>query len=341
MDSGERTMQGLCRVKWRIAIGLLCAATAAGAAAPSEQKEKQAMTQVSEQQLLKAPQRIPKLVAEGALTLAQVPNPHWRRDACQACHTGTPTRANLRLRDADMNRLCNTCHAALSDHSYIHPTGMPVPKDMQARLSKPFTQAVARARGTISCITCHDVPMTCRPERAGERGLNPRFFREGPYRDRSALCYRCHDPEQYARLNPHDQVDKTGRLRESTCLVCHDTPPDVTGKRKVDFTVKQDLNRLCTGCHPWKPHPGGFSFKTGALPDHLRVPTARVLDRMRVMERRNNISLPLDPGTGKVFCGTCHNVHARGVLKTAAAAKGAGEKQRLRMPEMCGNCHDK
>ena len=337
-------MQRLFRVERIIGAGLLAAAMAAGAASPQEQQRQKAMPKVNEQQLLNAPQRIPKLVADGELALAQVPNPHWRRDACQACHSGTPTRASPKLRDADVSRLCNTCHGAISDHGYIHPTGMPVPKDMQARLSKPFREAVTRARGTISCITCHDVPMSCLPQRAGERGLNPRFFREGPYRDRSALCYRCHDPAQYARLNPHDQVGPDGKLRESTCRVCHDTLPDgakARGIGDVDFTVKGDLASQCTGCHPWKPHPGGFSFSSGGPPDHLRVPSARVVDRMRVMERKNGVALPLDPNTGKVSCATCHNPHARAVVRVAAAAKGADEKNRLRMPEMCENCHDK
>jgi len=337
-------MPGLCRVKWRTGIGLLLVAMAAGAATPPEQKGQNAMSSASEQQLFSAPQRIPKLVAEGALKLSQVPNPHWRRDACQACHAGTPTRANLRLRDADINRLCNTCHAALSDHSYIHPTGMPVPKDMNARLPKSFRDAVGRARGTISCITCHDLPMTCRAERAGERGLNPRFFREGPYRERSALCDRCHDPSQYTRLNPHDQVGPDGTLREATCRVCHDSQPDVNTARSiadVDFTEKGDLSRQCTGCHAVKPHPGGFSFTSSAQPDHLRVPSGRVSKQRARMQRENDVALPLDPNTGKVFCGTCHNPHARGVIRVAAAARGAGEKHRLRMPELCVNCHDK
>jgi len=333
-------MRRQSRVVSAIGTGLLMAAMAA-VAATKEHQGQQTMSGPGEQQLLSAPHLIPKRVADGELALAQVPNPHWRRDACRACHAGTPSRASLRLRDADVNRLCNTCHAALSDHGYIHPTGMPVPKDMQARLSPSYRAAVGRARGSISCITCHDVPATCLPQRAGERGLNPRFFRGGPYRERGALCYQCHDASQYARLNPHDQVGKDGQVRESTCLVCHDTPPDVAGRRKVDFTVKDDLNRLCTGCHPWKPHPGGFSFKTGTPPDHLRAPSGRVRDRMQAMERRNSVALPLDPGTGKVFCGTCHNVHARGVVRTAATARGAGEKQFLRMPEICGNCHEK
>lgn len=327
-----------------IGAGLLVASMMATGAAPSEQKKQKAMPNVNEQQLLNAPHLIPKRMADGDITLAQVPNPHWRRDACQACHAGSPTRANLRLREADINKLCNTCHGKLSDHSYIHPTGMPVPKEMQARLSKPFAQAVGRARGTISCITCHDLTMACLPERASERGLNPRFFREGPYRDRSALCYRCHNPAQYARLNPHDQVETGGKLRESTCRVCHDSQPDVQAARSihdVDFTTKSDLSQQCTGCHAVKPHPGGFSFNSGGQPDHLRVPSTRVAERMKVMARKNSIVLPVDPITGKVFCATCHNPHARGVVRVAAAARGAEEKNRLRMPEMCGNCHDK
>jgi hypothetical protein len=327
-----------------VASLLVVAAGVSHAAAPKNESGPQAMPTLSEEKLLNDPQRIPKLVAEGALTVQQVPNPHWRRDACQACHSGTPTRASLKLRDTDINRLCNTCHAAVTDHSYIHPTGMPVPASMQPRLSKSFQQAVTRGRGTITCITCHDLPMTCVAERARERGLNPQFFRDGPYRDRSELCYRCHDPAAYARLNPHDQVSEDGTVREASCRICHDNLPDVASARSirdVDFTVRGDLSALCIGCHPWVPHPGGFSFTEKAQPNHLVVPSKGVQQQRQRMEIKNDIVLPLDPNTGRVFCGTCHNPHARGVLRLAAANKGAEEKKRLRMQEMCGNCHDK
>jgi predicted CXXCH cytochrome family protein len=337
-------MQHRYSVEMVVGFGLLVVAIAAGAAPPSEQPSKIAVSDMSEAQLLSAPQRIPKLVAEGALTSKQVPNPHWRRDACQACHAGAPSRANLKLREADINHLCNNCHAAVSDHSFIHPTGMPVPASMQSRLSKSFQQAVSRGHGKITCITCHDLPMTCVAERARERGLNPLFFRDGPYSNRTELCYRCHDPAAYTRLNPHDQIDADGQLRTATCPVCHDHTPDVQTARSiadVDFTVAGDLSALCTGCHPVQPHPGGFSFTSSGQPDHLRVPSARVAQRRERMQQDNAIALPLDPHTGKVFCGTCHNPHARGVIRVDAAAKGASEKDRLRMPQMCGNCHDK
>ncbi len=51
----------------------------------------------------------------------------------------------------------------------------------------------------------------------------------------------------------------------------------------------------------------------------------RVVERMQFMQRKNGVALPLDPNTGKVFCATCHNPHARGVVRVAAAAKGAGD----------------
>ena len=58
-------------------------------------------------------------------------------------------------------------------------------------------------------------------------------------------------------------------------------------------------------------------------------------------QQDSDVLLPLEPGTGKVFCGTCHNPHEAGVVKNAAATKGAGSKQRLRMVDICEQCHDK
>ncbi len=68
-------MQDLCRVKWMIGAGLLAVVLVADAVSPPEQQQKSAMSKVNEQQLLNAPQLIPKRVTDGELTLAQVPNP--------------------------------------------------------------------------------------------------------------------------------------------------------------------------------------------------------------------------------------------------------------------------
>ena len=90
---------------------------------------------------------------------------------------------------------------------------------------------------------------------------------------------------------------------------------------------------MCTGCHPGKRHPGGGN--------HLVKPPVEILEYKLKMEKKNNVVFPLEPGTGKVFCGTCHNPHEKGIIKEKAAAKGAGSKKRLRMQQLCGNCHDK
>jgi len=111
----------------------------------------------------------------------------------------------------------------------------------------------------------------------------------------------------------------------------------------VGFNVTRDLSLMCTGCHPWKPHPGGafsfFSKKEG--PDHLVVPSKDVARRMKRMERKNDVVFPLEPGSGKMFCGTCHNSHEKGVVRSAAADRGADSKHRLRLTKMCTQCHEK
>lgn len=297
----------------------------------------------AEERLFTQTQEIPQLLARGQLTARQIPNPHWRADGCPACHAGAPTKAAPKLRDGDFDRLCNVCHDAVSPHSYIHPTGMPLPAEMARRAPRTFQESIQRAGGKVTCITCHDLPAQCLPARARERALNPRFFRDGPYRDRTALCYRCHDGMAYTRLNPHDQVDERGRPREERCLVCHrHVPRPAEGESaKADFNVPGELTGLCTGCHPWVPHPGGaFAFSNKEGPNHLVVPSAGVARRMQQQARAQGITLPLDPSTGKVYCGTCHNVHARGVLP-GAAGRGAESQDRLRSPQLCLSCHEK
>jgi hypothetical protein len=326
-------------------LALTAVALSPTMASGAPEKDKQAMPGMSESQLFARVQEIPALLAANKLTVKRIPNPHWRRDACNACHAGAPVKGNAHLRDNDVNRSCNLCHEALSPHSYIHPVGMPVPKEMEPLMPKSFRDAHRRGGNKITCITCHDLPIQCLPERARERGLNPLYFRGGPYRARTELCFRCHDAKAYARLNPHDQLSDAGKVREASCLVCHDDVPDrekAKGIENVSFNVKGDLTVLCTGCHLTIPHPGGaMSFSHGKEGlNHLRVPSKFVQARLAQSRKRPETHLPLDPGNGKVFCGTCHNVHEKGLLE-GAAGRGADSKQRLRQPDMCGLCHDK
>lgn len=326
----------------------LSQAPAAGTAITKPEKSAAEKKAALRRNLLNNPEKIPHLLDKGKINKKDIPNPHWQKDACQSCHKGKgrAQRNNLRSKDKDMDKLCNNCHTSISEHSYIHVSNIKIPKAMHKRMPKSFKQAVKRGANKMTCITCHDLPMTCQSSRRKEKGPNPLFFRGGPYESRNGLCYHCHDQSKYKRVNAHKQISKTGKIQKEKCLLCHATDKNLTTAKTiedVDFQVKDDLARLCWGCHRWKPHPGGsFTFFSGkgGTPNHLVKPSARIRDRMEEMQKKNNVLFPLEPGTGKVFCGTCHNPHERGVIKHAAAAKGADSNKRLRMQKICINCHD-
>jgi len=295
-----------------------------------------------DEQLLNRVEEIPALLAAGKTTQKRIPDPHWRKDACQACHKGKPTAENSALRGKDINQLCSICHAPNSSQNHLHAVGMTPSAEKQNRMPEPFAQAVKRGGGVITCIACHDLPMQCKQERFAERKLNPLFFRGGPYQYRTDLCFNCHDPNQYERLNPHDQITDEGLLNMKACLPCHfDSPNRLKVKSIADasFNVTNDLAQLCTGCHPWIPHPPGIS-STG--PNHLTKPTPEIAALMKETEKKYGVELPLDPTNGQVFCATCHNPHERGVLQ-GSPGRGADTKSRLRRPanQMCPSCHNK
>lgn len=297
---------------------------------------------------------IPNLVRQGEIGVDQIPDPHWREDGqgCNACHRGTPGEKDAKLLVKDINQLCNNCHDTVSVHNYIHAVGMVPSAEKRARMPEDFRQAIKRGDGVVTCIACHDLPMQCRKERFAEKGLNPRFFRGGPYRARTDLCFNCHDPKHYERLNPHDQISDEGELLTDRCLVCHSVTPnrrDARGIDDVSFNVTDDLTKLCTGCHPWRPHPGGnwahfARHSTQAGPNHLVRPTPEILKRIQRSEATRDIVVPLEPASGRIFCATCHNPHERGVQRDARVDRGADGYKRLRTvggETICSNCHDK
>jgi hypothetical protein len=298
------------------------------------------------QVMLEHPEQITARVLTGKLAREQVPNPHWRADGCVACHTRTPDKHGLYLRNRDVDVVCNNCHATVSFHSYIHPTGIRPGQKMLKQMSPGFRSAVRRANGKLSCITCHDLPKQCLGKKLQQQ-LNPRFFRGGAYDTRSAICYQCHDAKAYVRLNPHDQIDKQGHLREARCGVCHRTLTGLataTRLEQVDFNLTGDLAAMCTGCHPYKPHPGGgfsFSRKSKEASNHLVIPPPEIAKRLQHQQQANKLVMPLDPQTGKIYCATCHNPHQKGVIRNVAAAQGAGSDNRLRTVDICEQCHDK
>ncbi|MDH5764977.1 MAG: hypothetical protein OEZ38_03085 [Gammaproteobacteria bacterium] len=301
------------------------------------------------EQLLRHPEVIQDLIRQHKITGDQIPYPHWSANGCIACHEEEASSTNKKLKTGDINKLCNNCHKTEDSHSIIHPVEVRPSDKMFSRMPKDFSDAIKRSNGKMNCLTCHSVEQTCSDDREKVRSLNPLFFRGGSYEDdRTRLCFYCHDEGQYERLNPHKQIKKDGSINEQSCYVCHENMPDaesITNIGQLYFnvednysSVEDDYSLMCNGCHPWKPHPGGtFSFQKSKVINHLVVPP----DKMMRQLQHSDIYLPLEPGTKRVFCGTCHNVHEKGVIKRKAAAQGAGSKHFLRDQDLCVHCHAK
>ncbi|VAX10961.1 hypothetical protein MNBD_GAMMA26-1794 [hydrothermal vent metagenome] len=306
----------------------------------------------SEQELLDNPEQIISLLTDGAIAFEAVPNPHWRADACRACHIDEEMKRGKMapLRNDKINALCGSCHDPSLVAEYIHAVDMGPPDEFLDRMPEEFLAALERGQGVVTCIMCHDLPLQCTEARFPQQELNPLFFRGGPYSSRTDLCFNCHDPENYERYNPHDQITDEGELDTEQCFFCHNVTPNRAAVRSIDdvsFNVVGDLKRLCTGCHPYEPHPGGSWYgatgnKARGEPNHLKVPPEKILKQLKTMEAKGGTIMPLEPGTGSIFCATCHNPHEKGVQFIKRADVGADGYKRLRQGQfaICLACHE-
>jgi len=297
-----------------------------------------------EKAILEQVQTIPRLLAEQSIQPGDIPNPHWRDGACQACHSGKPDRKNKKLNTKNINKMCNNCHGKLSVHDLIHPVGMVPTKKMLKQMPVSFRRAIKRGGGKITCISCHDLAMPCLGKRRQEQNFNPRFFLEGPYRDRTALCFKCHDKSKYQRLNAHDQISNKGQINEQICQLCHkdiEKLKTAQSRADIDFHVADDnLSAMCIGCHLKISHPGGgFSFTKKKKPNHLVAPDKDMFNFMRKQQIKNKVELPLQLADNRIFCATCHDPHEQGVIKTKN--KPADKRLRLKKEKLCLQCHNK
>jgi predicted CXXCH cytochrome family protein len=252
----------------------------------------------------------------------RVPDPHGKRMLCFACHAGR-IREGEEVRFAggrDNIKLCNGCHAQPGVKKAPHVVDV-TSSDGTWRmdyLGFPLSQ------GKLICSTCHDEVSHGKPDSA-----NPNFLRGGPYPDADRFCYRCHleDKEMYS--NPHRQVDAFGRIRPESCRFCHRSDPDPGRKTPANLDMTGDDTVMCSRCHQVRPHPGV---------DHLVLLKGEKASRKTEYEERQQVFLPLSPD-GKITCSTCHNPHAKGVLKGEAGV-GAGSKWRVPdFREVCAPCH--
>ncbi|MDH5631640.1 MAG: hypothetical protein OEZ10_01450 [Gammaproteobacteria bacterium] len=276
-------------------------------------------------------------------------NPHWQKNGCLSCHKGKPSKKSHRLKTKNINTLCNSCHEAISAHSYIHPVGVTPDKSMYRRMSPQVRKSVDQAGGKLSCASCHDMKLACTGPVQKNHDLNPLFLRDGAIRSkRDDRCFGCHDSSDYRSRNPHDQIDAKGKINQTSCLVCHDKVPEASsssGGQVPGFILKSNLANMCTGCHKRKNHPGRqftqFSGRNKEGPNHLVKMPEAMAKRFRKKTQELAIRMPLEPETGNVYCGTCHNAHERGVINNLPGVTGADSEHRLRHPAMCPVCHEK
>jgi hypothetical protein len=247
-------------------------------------------------------------------------NPHGGTIFCLTCHQDSPRRGEAVTfrNEGGASGLCRRCHDEIEHH--------PLDVASSPKTWKMDFSDFPLKNDKLTCVTCHD-PYECDNTITGE---NKRFLRGGPYNAVEDFCMRCHEGRSFVDLNPHDQVDDQGNVREKQCLYCHTSVPTAGyALGEDDFT--DALGALCLSCHPVGPHPDADHL-VEASPDKLRNLTEYAEERM--------VSLPLESDS-IITCVTCHNPHERGLLKGPSGV-GADEENRLRMAtfnEICSPCH--
>lgn len=260
-------------------------------------------------------------------SLADVPittNIHHQVEYCPLCHQmGYNGPIPSQRLFGDEYQVGCRCHYRTRG-DMRHPTDVVVPDTMRPKIPA----ALPLRDGRITCNSCHSLAALCATNQPP-----PSSLRGTPYPDRTTFCFRCHDEQQYVRLNPHQQLDADGRVVTEKCLFCHTQKPDRARATFASIKLIGALEMLCQGCHNiGDRHPAGKP--------HLVRPPLEYQVRMHNLEREYGIVLPLDEA-GRLTCITCHNPHESGVIpKDLAGAKGASEKFRQRLPRvLCVECH--
>jgi predicted CXXCH cytochrome family protein len=255
-------------------------------------------------------------------------NPHWTSKNCGECHQNNAFQA---LRSGgDINALCNRCHGPGSEARFeVHQVNITVPEQMKARIPADWPLS----GGRLTCLTCHDIRSQCSENVLG-KVFNMKFLRQNqPAGD--SICYTCHERSRFQKPNPHMlMISQLGVINKEACLQCHQVVPDTESAAEIkDAPLKQDSDLLCIGCHEQQKsrHP--------ARADHL-VQLPAGMKQAVLSDKRIGPVLPL--GDTSIHCVTCHNPHAKGVIKKGIDAMGAGEPSLLRLPagaDLCLACH--
>lgn len=258
-------------------------------------------------------------------------NIHYAGKYCSECHESSPKRggdSSLKY-SGDFHQLCK-CHG-YKPGTYIHPVDI-IPSDEKKSV---IPEELPLKDGKLSCLTCHDIYLQCEGN-TDSRFTNKRFLRGAPFKKRTDLCFRCHDDTKYNKHNPHkNQLDADGEIDVKQCLYCHVIKPDELRESFDDVKLVGGLLEVCQRCHM-------KSVNHPANANHIVVPSPGLLSKIKTTEKQFNIVLPLDYN-GRIFCGTCHNPHQRGVIPSEnVGSSGAIEMYGQRfLGKMCIACHER
>jgi predicted CXXCH cytochrome family protein len=145
------------------------------------------------------------------------------------------------------------------------------------------------------------------------------------------VCFKCHDLESFAGLNPHqNQLKQNGRLNRELCLLCHHEVPNPTEKKSK---LIAPIESYCIGCHIQQTtaHPAGKKHFGQKLP-------AEALQRWQTNQQQGRF-MPLQKNC--IICSTCHNTHQAGVLKNDRIGQVDIQAHKLRADTnvLCSVCH--
>lgn len=235
---------------------------------------------------------------------AAAANPHASGVLCAPCHGSEVRRGAgaFPLVERDPDRLCLGCHDGRRARADFHPVGLA--PGAGSRL--PFPADAPLREGRLSCLTCH------RFCGAGETPGGGAPVRGEPAPTRENYCLRCHPLAWYAKLNPHRQLDASGKIRDSACLPCHQARPRPGDRGEGAASRLAEAADSCRTCHPQtQAHPGGAAH-AGELP------STTMEARIRVFEARRDVAFPR-AADGRLLCVTCHYLHEEGVAPDRSA----------------------
>jgi len=220
---------------------------------------------------------------------------------------------------------CVECHSIDAINEAIHPMFNLNPQSAQMSIPTDFPLSQKRE---LMCFTCHEAATK-------QTRSNRAFLRGGPYRREIEFCYNCHSKENYAKVNPHQQLRKDGSINSTVCLNCHAKQPSATDHPTIATEMHTDMKSTCNKCHALHTHEQNHYGR------NITTSKKATLKQYEATQRRYNIKLPLSKDN-EIQCHTCHYIHGSLGID-AVVYEGSDENQHfLRLPKekLCYACHN-